>query len=212
MNKHPLFFLLLTLLVFSCNKRKSHPIEFDPRMEEMNWVNHWIPLTRGLCWTYDVQYVDEDGVVEPLPEVTVRIDDRDYKNGYYYYHFTSDGPGFPLENQWIRDSGGYYVNPTGTRFFSYYDLPNVLQTGVDSNKNTFTCLMDDGFHQRSVEAGEFLCLLRKDVPETNPVGGSKPYSGEFYLARGWGIAEFSCYDPELNKNLDYELTEILTME
>lgn len=103
----------------------------------------YVPLKTGNYWAFDIKEVDSLGnLVSYIGTDTFRVlKDTIIQSKTYYWLAGTQASGlcfYKLQNNWLTDSAGYLINPSGKRFLSTSNFNDTIEVIDDSWIGSYT--------------------------------------------------------------------------
>lgn len=172
--------LILTVLIsinFSCSKNDDN----SGNTALTNLDAGYIPFYPGNYWVYEHYKIDTLGNETLLNHYdSIAITDTEIMNGIQYLVFEGTWMSNPFlmdSLNMLRDSAGYYVNPSGIIHFTDQNFTDTLYSYTGVNNNTGEIIYESWYKMKSqpqtvnVPAGEFEALNYQGTiftPNPNP--------------------------------------------
>lgn len=173
-------FVLLLIMMISCNKDDDSEIENQPTVPD----NSYIPLQQGNYWIYEHYKIDTAGnetLMDVYDSLFISGSTIIQSNTYFIFEGTwMSGTEVTDTVYQLRDSLGYFVDPAGWIHFSTDNFTDILATlTYEINGDTLYeswYKMETDPAQVSVGAGTFATVNYKGTILThNPSPGVEDY-------------------------------------
>ncbi|MGJ8661735.1 MAG: hypothetical protein ACSHXL_06835 [Bacteroidota bacterium] len=190
---------ILSILMFSCKKKKVESAIPTPVVNNPTPQNEYYSLKVGSYWIYENIFIDSNGLETNMGTIdTVKIINDTIINGNLFSVFQSHPTGGTVQIYFLRDSSGITVNSYGGIHFNPFD--NSINTFEDPNLTGFshttqTLILPN--MSISVPAGTFGEILDRQFStfftNGNPINscGDQIFVEHSYYSKNIGLLKYN---------------------